>query len=683
MPDLHDSVRPGPSATARRTTDGEPDAPLIGDWLHIEADGTVTVFSGKVEVGQHIRTSLAQAVAEELRIPAETIRLVLGDTDLTPFDRGTFGSRTTPIMTRRLRQAAATARVVLLELAARHFGVEPDALVVADGAVAHPPTGRKLGFGMLTQGHRLTQEFGEDAPVTPPDAWTVVGTPILPLNGRAIVTGAHQYVSDLSVPGMLFGCVLRPPAFGATLAALDTSAAAAIAGVLVVHEGAFVGVVAPDRGTALRARAALRAEWNLPEGVESRQLFAYFRTHPAPPEVRPAWPPPVPFVQGDVAAVLHAAPLTCAQTYTLDYLAHAPLEPRAALAAWRDGRLTVWTGTQRPFGVRSALADVFGLPEDAVRVIVPDTGSGYGGKHIGDAAIEAARLARAANAAVKVVWTREEEFTQAYVRPAGVIDVQSAVGADGLLTAWDFHNYNSGAAGIQTPYRVPNQHVEFHAALSPLRQGSYRALAAVANHFARETHMDELAHALGVDPVQFRLKHLQDARLIAVIRAALTRFDWDGFPRAPGRGRGLAAGTEKGSYVAACVDVAIDPETGGLRVLRVVQAFECGAIINPASVRSQVEGAIVQGLGGALFEAIAFEGGTIRSTNFSNYRVPRFADMPEIEVVLLDRRDLPSVGAGETPIVVIAPAIGNAIFDAVGVRLRALPLTPEGRVAAG
>ena len=669
--------RAGPSDAGRHASFGEPDAPAIGDWLHIEPDGTVVVYTGKVEVGQQIRTSLAQAVAEELRLPVAATRLVMADTDRTPFDMGTFGSMTTPTMALRLRQVAAATRELLRDLAAQRLDADRRELDVAGGRVIHSPTGRSCGFGELAGGRRLTETYGDDVPITPPDQWTVAGTEVAPVEGRAIVTGAHRYTPDLTLPGMLAGAVLRPPRFGATLLSLDTAAAEALPGVAVVRDGEFVGVTAPDRQTALRARDAIRAEWTAPQQVSSAQLFDYLRSHPAPEEDVPRWSGSLHDERGDVDAARAAADLTLAQTYTVAYIAHAPLEPRAALAEWKGGRLTVWTGTQRPFGVRGELAASFQVPEEAIRVIVPDTGSAYGGKHTGEAAIEAARLAHAAGAPVKVIWTREEEFTWAYFRPAGVIDVMSGARADGTLTAWEFHNYNSGSAGSQTPYDVPNRRIAFHPSLGPLRQGAYRALAATANHFARETHMDELACAFGVDPLAFRLRQTRDARLRAVLEAAATGFGWGRTAREPGRGHGIAAGTEKGSYVATCAEVAVDRASGQVRIVRVVQAFECGAIVNPAGLRSQVEGAIMQGIGGALFEAIAFEDGQVRTNRFSRYRVPRFADMPKIEVVLLDRKDLPSTGAGETPIVGIAPAVGNAIFDATGVRLRALPLVPE------
>ena len=314
---------------------------------------------------------------------------------------------------------------------------------------------------------------------------------------------------------------------------------------------------------------------------------------------------------------------------------------------------------------------------NAVRVIVPDTGAGYGGKHTGEAAIEAARLARQAGRPVKLVWSREEEFTWAYFRLPGVIEIKSGARRDGTLTAWEFRNYNSGTAGIRMLYEVPNQLTAFHPVRSPLRQGSYRALAATANHFARESHLDELAHELKLDPLAFRLKNLKHDRLRAVLEAAATAFGWDRKP-SDDRGIGIGVGSEKGSFVATCAEVAVDRDSGRIQVVRAVSAFDCGAVVNPDHLKNQVEGAMIMGLGGALFEAIEFDSGRILNPRFSRYRVPRFRDTPVVEVVLINRKDVAPAGAGETPIVGIAPAIANAIFNATGLRLRSLPLAPHG-----
>jgi isoquinoline 1-oxidoreductase len=647
----------------------------VGAWLHIGEDGAVTAYTGKVEVGQDIRTSLTQVVAEELRLPVTSIRLVMGDTDLTPFDMGTFGSLTTPIMSLQLRKAAAVARATLIVLAAEQLKAEPASLIAADGKILHPPTKRALGFGQLTRGQRLLKTIGDDAPLTPPDQWKIAGTAVHKISGREIVTGKHQYTSDMKLPGMLYGKVLRPASFGAALAGFDAREAEKLEGVTVVRDGDFIGVAATGQPLASRAVSALRAEWKTTPQISTRELFDYLKKEPAEGRGNEGRSN---YTRGSIAEGLASADRKFERAYTVAYIAHAPLEPRAAVAEWKEGRLTVWTGTQRPFGVRSELAEAFRIPETQVRVIVPDTGSGYGGKHTGEVALEAARLAKAAGKPVKVVWSREEEFNWAYFRPAGVIEIKSGVSKDGIITAWEFHNYNSGASGIRTVYEIANQQIQFHATRSPLRQGSYRGLAATANHFAREVHIDELADSLKIDPLEFRLRNLKDERMRAALAAAARAFGWNTAAQAKDRGFGIAGGFEKGGYVATCAEVLIDRTSGRVKLTRVVTAFECGAIINPDGLKNQVEGAVIQGIGGAMFEAVEFENGKILNSRFSRYRVPRFSDVPVLETVLINRKDLPSAGAGETPIVGLAPAIANAIFNATGIRLRSLPMIPNG-----
>jgi CO/xanthine dehydrogenase Mo-binding subunit len=645
----------------------------ISAWLHIGEDGVVTAFCGKVEIGQNIRTSLAQTVADELRVPFESVRMVMGDTSLTPFDAGTFGSRTTPSMTPQLRRVASAARDLLVEVAAKEWNVAAEHLKAANAKVTDPASGRSLTYASLARGKTLAQNLPAQDPVTPPPDWTIAGKPVPKVDARDFVTGRHQYAPDLHPAGMLYGKVLRPPTFGATLTSYDDTAAKSITGVTIVRDGDFVAAAAPTEREATAALAAIRAQWKEdPPRTSSRDIFSYLKKNAETKSDDRRRKQ-----KGSVEDALASAAHRLDATYTVAYIAHAPLEPRAALAEWSGEKLTVWTGSQRPFGVRGELADTLRIPESNVRVIVPDTGSAYGGKHTGDAAIEAARLARAAGRPVKVVWTREEEFTWAYFRPAGVIEVKSAIGPDGKLLAWDFHNYHSGSSGIETPYVVPNLRTEFHSVPLVLRSGSYRGLAATANHFARETHMDALAHSAKIDPLEFRLKNLEDTRLRAVLEAAAKAFGW---PRAKAadRGFGLAAGNEKGSYVATCAEIAVDSNSGSVHVVRLVTAFECGAIVNPDGLRNQAIGANIQGLGGALFEAIEFENGRITNPRFSRYRVPRFRDLPEIEAVLLDRKDIAPAGAGETPIMAVAPAIGNAIFDATAQRLNNLPLIPNG-----
>jgi CO/xanthine dehydrogenase Mo-binding subunit len=640
-------------------------------WLHIGADGHVTVYTGKVEMGQNIRTSLAQQVAEELRVPVTSIQLIMGDTFLTPYDMGTFGSRTTPTMGPQLRKAAAVARETLIAMAAEQWKTDPSSLMAANGNITNPHGNESISYGDLTKGQDLVKVIADDVALESPTQWQIAGTPVPKVDGRDFVTGKHQYTSDIVRPRMVYGKILRPSAFHATLKSCDSAAAAKITGVTIIQDGNFVGVTAPTIETAESALKAIHAEWNAPPQTSEATLFQDLRKASSNPDREEA-----PYSTGSVEQALAAANKTLRQTYTVSYIAHTPLEPRAAVAEWRDGKLTVWTGTQRPFAVRDELAETFHISPENVRVFVPDTGSAYGGKHTGDAALEAARLAKAATKPVKLVWTREEEFTWAYFRPAGVIDIDSGVGSDGKLLAWKVDNYNSGPAALQTPYDVANQRAQFHSSDAPLRQGSYRSLAAPANHFAREVHMDELAHLLRMDPLDFRLKNLSDSRLRAVLQAAAENFGWGKQKNSPARGFGLSVGKDKGGHVATCVEIQIDERD--VRVKRVTEAFECGAVVNPNGLQNQVSGAVSMGLGGALFEAIHFDNGRILNPHLADYRVPRFSDMPQINVVILDRKDLPSAGAGETPIIGIAPAIANAIFAATGVRLRSLPLVPAG-----
>jgi isoquinoline 1-oxidoreductase len=660
----------------------------ISAWIHIGEDGAVTVFTGKTEVGQNIRTSLTQAVAEELLAPLSSIKMVMADTDLVPYDMGTFGSQTTPQMASQLHRVAAAARGVLLDMAAEYFKVDKSALTVADGKIFQTSANRSqaVSFGQLTKGQKFTKTVDNSTRVTPAGEWKIAGTSVPKVDGRDFVTGRHKYSSDMKLPGMLFGKVLRGTSWGAKMLSADTTAAEAMAGVKVVRDGSFVGAVAPDSLQAEYAVGAINAKWAdpPPDQPTDKTIFDYFKSNvtagggggrrggggaPFAGAAAAQNPPPVP------AAV---ADQTLKQTYTVAYIAHTPLEPRAALADWKEDKLTVWTGTQRPFGVRSELAQALGIPEERVRVIVPDTGSGYGGKHTGEAAVEAARLSRAAGKPVKLVWTREEEFTWAFFRPAAVIDISSGVRNDGTIASWEFTNYNSGSPGINSPYRIPNQVAVSRSTRTPLAQTSYRCLAATGNNFAREVHMDELARLVKMDPLDFRLKNTADPRLRAVLEAAAKAFGWGAAKVPGGHGFGIACGTEKNGYLATCAEVLADTASGTVKVVRAVTAFDCGAVVNPNHLKNQIEGAMVMGLGGALFEKIEFEKAMITNPHLADYRVPHFADVPKIEIVLLDRQDIASAGAGESPIIGIAPAVGNAIFDATNIRLRSMPMIPDG-----
>jgi CO/xanthine dehydrogenase Mo-binding subunit len=643
----------------------------LSERFHFDRDGVVTVMTSKVDVGQGARTQITQAAAEELRLPVERIRVIMADTESCPDDGGTAGSRTTPATVPRVRRSAALARELLSDLAAERLHVERESLQFEDGEFRVKDSDTRLSLADLAADDQLLKNLDaaprRESATTRIDDWRVLGQSVPKVQSEAVVTGAAKYPSDVTRPKMTYGKVLRAPALGAALQSIDLEPAQAMEGVTVVRDGAFVGCTAKSSWQAEKAIDAIAAtaKWATTPQPSSDEVFEHFKKTADERPRTDDW--------GDGAAAIERAAKKLEASYTIAYIQHAPMEPRSAVAEWQDGKLTVWTGTQQPARVQSELSSAFRLPSDRVRVIVPDTGGGFGGKHSGEAAVEAARLAKAAGRPVSLRWTRNEEFTWAYCRPAGLIEVRAGLDDDGKLLAWDFANYNSGESALGTPYEVPHGRTRFFATNSPLRQGSYRALASTANTFARESAMDELAALANTDPLEFRLKHLPNGRLKDVLNAAAERFSWKvrREDRREHRGIGLACGTEKGSFVAACADV--EMVDGKPKIASICQAFECGAIQNPANLRSQVEGALVMGLGGALFEEMRFSGG-VTTASFSDYRVPRMGDVPELDVLLVNRPDLNSVGAGETPIIAVAPAIANAMVDAGAKRSRSMPL---------
>ena len=651
--------------------------------LHIARDGKITVMTGKVEVGQGSRAQITQAAAEELRVSVDSITLIMADTSLVPNDGITAGSRTTPSTIPVVRKAAAAARGLLVDLASKKWKTKPADAVVLDGVITHPASKRKLTYAQLAASDDLAKEFDKAVPndvtVTPVDQWKVLGTSVPRPNRRDIVTGAHQYPSDILREGMLYGKVLRAPSYGAKLTAIDLSTAKAIKGVTVVRDGEFVGCAAPTLHLARQGLAALAkgAKWEAASHPPSSKLFSHLKTHAQAGGARGGRSSGG--SKGSVKEALAGAKKTLSQTYEVAYVQHVPMEPRAAVAEWKDKKLTVWTGSQAPDRVASDLSRTFGLSSKSVRVIIPDTGGGFGGKHSGEAAVEAARLARGARKPVCLRWTRKEEFTWAYFRPAALIEIKGGLDTKGALAAWDYSSINPGGAGVACPYDVPNVRAQSVRSSGPLREGSYRCLAATANNFARECFMDELAAVAGADPLAFRLACLKDPRLRAVLEETAKRFDWKRrkADRRDNVGVGLACGTEKASFVAACVEIAVDRKTGAIDVRHVCEVFECGAVQNPVNLLKQVQGCIIMGLGPALAEEIRFQGGKIITDSFGNYAVPRFKDVPPLDIHLLDRRDLPSVGGGETPIIAIAPAIANAVFDATGIAVRSMPIRGE------
>jgi nicotinate dehydrogenase subunit B len=591
------------------------------------ADGRYRAFTGKMEMGQGARTLLTQAFAEELGVPVDRVELVMGDTSLCPDDGGTWSSLTSPQTVPVIRQAAAAVRAA-----------------TAGG-----------GDGL-----------------TAPTDWHTLGTSVRNVDSEVIVTGARTYPTDVHVPGMLHAAIVRSPHHRASLMSFDAAAAEKIPGVRVLRDADLLAVVSADAADARRAAARIKAEWK-PEPLTPQDEWPrlFKETAVAPVEQPRARYPPL-LVRGDVDAALAAASRRTSSAYWLPPIAHVPLEPRAAVAEWSGDTVTIRGGSQAPFLVRQEVAKALNVPDTHVRIIAMDSGGAFGGKQRGECEVEAARLSRLAGAPVRVAWTREEEFTCSYTRPAGLLEIESAVDANGRLTAMRFANYNSGAAGITPPYEIPNHWIGFYRTRSEVRQGSYRSLAAVANAFARESHMDEWAGDLGVDPVKFRLRHITDTRLREVVERTASRFGWGKTRAASGRGFGMSCNIEKDARLALFVEVTVG--ASDVRVVRMVATGDFGAALNPDGLRNQMTGALIQGMGGALWERVAFDGASQRTRRLSQYRVPRFSDVPEMDVQIVDRRDVAPAGAGESPITLVSPAIASAVFAATGQRRRMLPL---------
>lgn len=655
------------------TTPGAPAAATkLSRWISVLADGSIVAYAGKVEFGQGIRTGFAIEVADELRVPLDHVRVVLGDTALVPWDMGTFGSMSTAHTGLQLRKAAATAREALLEMAADRLDLPAGTLIARDGRIAAEGGGRAIAYEELVAGTAQQRDVDDAAPLTPRADFTIMGRDHVRSDALDRVTGRAIFAQDIAIEGMLFAAVLRAPSHGARLSSLDVTAAERLPGVTsVVRDADLVAVLADTDEHADAAAAALQATWDEPPVTASTLDM---------PELllRSARDPFVTQEAGALDEGFRAADAVLEAQYYVPFVSNAPIEPRAAVARWDGDALTVWAGTQRPFGIRTELAQRFAIEEDAVRVIAPEIGGGFGSKSPYPAAHEAARLARIAGRPVRVAYSRLDEMQTATVRPAGLFSVKSGFTSDGRIVAWQFDAYHAGdrpflgRRGSETPYDIAHARVTTYTCDSPLATGSYRSLGAAANHFAREVHIDEIAEAVGIDPVELRLRNLAHPRFRRVLERAAEAHGWQPAPSPSRRGGGVAVGLDVGSYAATVVQASV--RDGEARVDRVTAALDCGLVVNPEGVRNQVEGSIVMGMGTALWEIIEFRGGRVLSPGFARYRVPRATDAPAIETVLAGDPDTPSTGAGEPALVPIAAAIANAVSDATGVRQRELPL---------
>ncbi len=658
-----------------------PDQQLPEDFnafLRIGEDGRVTCFTGKIEMGQGVITSLAMMLADELEVPLDRVDMVMGDTDLCPWDMGTWGSMTTRFFGPPLRAAAAEARAVLIELASEHLQV-PLSQLKAEKGMIFDKTQRqkKVTYAQLTEGRKIVRHLNKEKILEKPSEFTIVGTPVKRRDSIDKVTGKAKFAGDLRESGMLYARLLRPPVHGAELISVETDAAQKVKGTQVIKKDGLIAVLNEDPELAEAALQQIKARWDKPEAkVDENTIFDHLLKVAPKGEVVSEG--------GDLARGQENAKTVVEKTYLDGYVAHATIETHTALAKIEGDRAIIWASTQNPFGVKEDVASALGLPPGNVRVITPFVGGGFGGKARNRQTVEAAQLAKLSGRPVQVAWTRAEEFFYDSFRPAAVVKIKAGVDGSGQITLWDYGVYFAGERGSQHFFNIPHHRTMSYGSgwrgvpgSHPFETGAWRAPANNTNTFARESHVDILAAEAGMDPLEFRLKNLKDQKMIRVLKTAAREFGWTPAKAPSGRGFGIASGIDAGTYVAHMAEVGVEKQTGKVKVKRVVCAQDMGLSVNPAGAKIQMEGCLIMGLGYALSEEVHFRGGEIHDLNFDTYEIPKFSWLPEIETVLIEDRDAPPQGGGEPAVICMGGVIANAIFDAIGTRVFQLPMTPD------
>jgi CO/xanthine dehydrogenase Mo-binding subunit len=710
---------------------GEPDPTQLDSWIAIAQDGKVTLFTSKVELGTGIETALAQIAAEELDVPLSSVRVDMGDTSKTVDQATTSGSRTIERAGPQVRQAAAAARKELLRMAAERLGAPADRLTVRDGVVSVAGNsserisyadligGKRFNVRIQAEGKGNDLKLAQNVKAKDPKDYQIVGKSVPRFDLPPKLTGEMVYIQDVRIPGMLHGRVVRPPAINTAPENVDETSIKRIPGVVkVVREGKFLGVVAKTEWAAIQAAQTLQVTWSkpvtkLPPNPDA--LYTYLRNTKSFTTLKAT-------EKGDPAAALGKTKKQYEATFRWPFQMHGMIGPSCAIADVRGNRVTVWSGCQGPFRTRASIATLLGIPESDVRVIYHEASGSYGRMSNDDGAEDAAVLSRAVGAPVRVQWSRQDEHGWEPKGPAQTQALKAGVDENGRITSWQFTDYSlpwtvssittllaSEQLGIKskTPgsgngnqgggeiYAFENTKVIaeeipwMQPEPIPLRTSNLRAPGQLSRCFASETLLSEIAADLGKDPVELRLEYLaNDRRGTDVLRRAAEKAGWQK-RSAPSlgsgttvAGRGVAMTRRSGGYTAAIADVEVNKSTGKVTVQRITLAHDCGLIVNPDGVRNQVEGNIVQGVSRALLEEVTFDGNAVTSLDWASYPILRFPELPELDIVLLNRQDVEPLGAGELSTVPVPAAIANAIFDATGARLREAPFTPKRVLAA-
>ena len=651
------------------------------DWnayLKIGTDGKVTCFTGKIDMGQGTITSLPQIVAEELKVAYESVGIVMGDTDLCPWDMGTFGSMNIRLFGPALRKAAVEARGILKELGAEKLGCPADQLIAKDGVVFDKTRpDKKITYGELTKGKIIERHLKEIPPETSPADFTIMGKPYLHQDGRDKVTGRAKYTGDIRLPGMLYAAILRPPAHGAKLKSLDISGAKQVEGATVIQDNDLVAVLHALPDQAGKALKKIKAEFEEPADTGTDNETIYDHLLSVTPKGN------VVSQGGDIKEGRKLAKHIFEETYKWGYLAHTPMETHTAAAQMENGKITVWSSTQTPFPLKNSVAKAVGLPPENVRIIPPFLGGGFGGKSTNGEALEAARLAKLTGKPIQVCYSRAEEFFYDAFGPAAVVKIVSGLDDSGNVVFWEYTSYHAGDRNTEAIYDIPNHltttvggWMMSAKGAHAFSVGAWRAPGAGINGFARDLQFNLMAEKAGVDPLEFRLRHLKDERMKGVLKAAAEKFGWTPHKAPSGRGWGISCGLDANTYVAFMGEVEIDKNSGKVRLKRIVCAQDMGLSVNPQGSTIQMEGAMTMGMGYALTEEVKFKNGKIFDRNFDTYEIPRFSWLPKIETIIIDNMDKPSQGGGEPAIVGMGAVIATGIYDATGAKLFRLPMTP-------